>query len=390
MTITRTFTNGPDSFAVRTSDSYDLSFLGGDDTLVILSGTTTAHMGDGNDFVRVSSGAATLFGDAGADRFDLYASGTHVDGGDGNDLVNIRGGGNHLLAGGAGDDRFNFLSGASGETLHGGDGNDLFVGSGMSVGGAIFGDAGNDRFYDFANVGGRSVTLYGGLGNDTYRVTSASAPAIVEHAGEGTDTVQLGGGLDYTLGANVENMQVLGWVGVSQVFDLTGNDLANRIVGNENDEHIVGGGGNDALYGKGGNDTISGGDGNDRIFGGTGADTLEGGAGADRFVYTSGADAAGYDLSHLDFIADWQSIDRIDLSAIDADPTTPGDQAFEVTSVLFGAPSGPQPAGSVVLGGFGGELYVLVYINGGDEPDMNISLWSQAGESALTPNNLIL
>ena len=71
MTITRTFTDGPDSFVVNTNDSYQLDFAGGSDTLRIQTGITTAHMGSGNDFVRVDGGSAAIFGDAGLDRFDL-------------------------------------------------------------------------------------------------------------------------------------------------------------------------------------------------------------------------------------------------------------------------------------------------------------------------------
>jgi len=390
VTIFRTFSNGADRFLVHTADVYDLSFLDGDDRLIVQGGVTTAHMGGGNDFVRVDFGTATLFGDAGADRFDLYASGTTVDGGEGNDTFNVRGGDSHPLSGGLGDDRFNFLAGANSELLHGGDGNDLFVGYGRSVGGSIYGDAGNDRFYDFANVGGRSVTLHGGSGNDIYRISSANGPGIVENAGEGTDTVQIAAGLDYTLGANLENLTVIGSTTNVQPQVLTGNDLANRITGGSRNENIHGGGGNDVLSGAGGEDVIYGGDGNDRIIGGLGMDYLVGGAGSDRFIYTSIADAPSNGPMGLEFITDWQSIDRIDLSAIDADPLTPGDQAFIISDIAFGFPAGPQPAGSVVLAGFGGELYVNVFLAGGADPDMIISLWSQAGEGALTRDSLIL
>ena len=390
MIITRTFTGGVDRFLVHTADTYDLRFLDGDDTLIVQSGTTTAHMGGGNDFVRVDAGVASLFGDAGADRFDLYASGASANGGADNDLFNIRGGGSHSLFGDLGDDRFNFLAGANSELLHGGDGNDLFVGYGRSIGGAIYGDAGNDRFYDFGNVGGRSVTLYGGLGNDIYRVSSASGPTIVENAGEGTDTVQIAAGIDYTLGANLENLTVVGSTANIRPQLLTGNGLTNRITGGINNEIIHGGGGADVLSGGGGEDVIYGEDGNDRISGGLGLDYLVGGAGADRFIYTSIADAPSNGPMGYELIGDWQSIDKIDLSAIDADPLTPGDQAFTITDIAFGYPAGPQPAGSVVLAGFGGELYVNVFLAGGAYPDMIISLWSEAGEAGLTSNNLIL
>ena len=79
------------------------------------------------------------------------------------------------------------------------------------------------------------------------------------------------------------------------------------------------------VYGGHGADTVTGGAGDDWIFGGEGADLLTGGAGSDTFFYDdirqSTADAR-------DTITDFASADIVDLSRIDADPTSTADDAF--------------------------------------------------------------
>ena len=92
-----------------------------------------------------------------------------------------------------------------------------------------------------------------------------------------------------------------------------------------------------------GNDYIVGNGGNDRIIAGLGADILTGGAGGDVFVFTSINDSApdqsglinNGSLSPLggqglrDIITDFtHGVDKIDLSAIDANTLAAGNQAF--------------------------------------------------------------
>ena len=80
------------------------------------------------------------------------------------------------------------------------------------------------------------------------------------------------------------------------------------------------------LRGDAGDDTLTGGAGNDRITGGGGEDTLTGGDGADIFVFASTGERTEV---ASDEITDFQhSVDKIDLSAIDADTTQSGNQAF--------------------------------------------------------------
>lgn len=85
----------------------------------------------------------------------------------------------------------------------------------------------------------------------------------------------------------------------------TGDNSANTIAGSA---------ANDTIYGNGGDDTIAG---------GKGSDTLWGGSGNDRFVFTD-MKTWGTDL-----IKDFETGDKIDISAFDANIYSGGDQSFK-------------------------------------------------------------
>ena len=265
---TLSFTNGPDSYTVTAAGTYDLSFLGGDDTLTVNGGSfTTARMGTGNDRVTLRVGDGSIFGEAGNDRFDIYASGVQADGGEGADHFVIRGGNGLRLVAGLGNDRFDFVAGVTGIVAHGNDGDDLFYGGSYTIGGSIYGDAGNDYFTGFGNRNGNLVVLYGGLGNDTYRADPLGT-TIIELAGQGTDTVLVARGQTFVLPDNVENLKVNNAVGSTDYpASLVGNNLNNAIIGNAlNQENIFGYGGNDKLTATDAKDVLYGGDGNDTLI----------------------------------------------------------------------------------------------------------------------------
>lgn len=70
--------------------------------------------------------------------------------------------------------------------------------------------------------------------------------------------------------------------------------------------------------------------GGDALLGGLGADQYIGGAGIDLFVFRSTEESNG---SSIDTILDFTSgTDKIDLTRIDADTNTDGDQAFRFIS----------------------------------------------------------
>ena len=98
---------------------------------------------------------------------------------------------------------------------------------------------------------------------------------------------------------------------------------------------MPGGAGNDTLYGNGGDDQLQGGDGADFLYGGNGNDVIDGGAGRDKLKGAAGADVFIFtSVDHSskaapDSLQDFQTgVDRVDLSAIDANAQLAGRQAF--------------------------------------------------------------
>ena len=107
---------------------------------------------------------------------------------------------------------------------------------------------------------------------------------------------------------------------------LNGNDGDDFLSGVNGNDILIGGNGNDVLLGGIGNDTLIGGNGNDILNGGAGLDVLTGDAGADIFQYQSTTDSP---LFGRDTINNFQpTLDKIDLSQIDANAVLPGNQAF--------------------------------------------------------------
>jgi Ca2+-binding RTX toxin-like protein len=96
-------------------------------------------------------------------------------------------------------------------------------------------------------------TLAGGLGNDVLMVDDAG-DVVLENAGEGTDTVQ-SYLVNYTLGANVENLTLLGHLNASG----TGNAQGNLLAGNAGNNTLAGAAGGDtyAAYRGMGQDRIA-------------------------------------------------------------------------------------------------------------------------------------
>jgi Ca2+-binding RTX toxin-like protein len=107
--------------------------------------------------------------------------------------------------------------------------------------------------------------------------------------------------------------------------------------------------GHDNLIGTGGNDLIKGLNGNDTLTGSLGKDTLTGGAGSDMFKFNFTFES-GLTIATRDVITDFEhSLDKINLSGIDANSASPVNDAF--SSITYG----------IVSGGFSfinsGELY---------------------------------
>ena len=242
-------------------------------------------------------------------------------GGSGNDSITGNDA-NNRLEGGAGNDTLS--GGAGNDTLYGGNGNDILYGDdGNDI---LYGGDGNDTLHggngdDILDGGAGKNIMYGGAGNDIYYVNSTK-DTVREYKNQGNDLVHAT--ITYTLGANLENLQLEGSANING----TGNSLNNMIIGNAGNNTLKGGAGNDTLYGGAGNDILYGGTGNDILYGGTGNDTLHGGTGNDTLYGGEGINYlygdAGRDVfvfatvdPDKDFIMDFQKgIDKLDFSQI--------------------------------------------------------------------------
>lgn len=99
-------------------------------------------------------------------------------------------------------------------------------------------------------------TMNGGGGNDAYAVDSIG-DVVIEAANQGTDLVE--STITYTLGANVENLTLVGTASING----TGNELNSTMIGNDAANVLSGGAGHDTLIGAGGSDSMLGGLGDD-------------------------------------------------------------------------------------------------------------------------------
>lgn len=153
-----------------------------------------------------------------------------------------------------------------------------------------------------------------------------------------------------------------------------------RLYGAAGDDVVNGGGGREWLAGGSGDDTVRGGSGEDAIIGGRGIDRLFGGDDADQFIFRSVKEARPGDQLErlLDFNPRWG--DSLDLSKIDADTNTPGNQAF---AFIGDAPftADPAHAGELRYEQVGNGIRVEADVDGDGEADMafiinNVSLLS--------------
>jgi Ca2+-binding RTX toxin-like protein len=287
-----------------------------------------------------SNGNDNLIGTAGID---------YIFGVAGNDLI-TGGAGGDSLSGGAGIDTLLYIGSSAGVTVD------------LTSGEASGGDAEGDIFSGFENIVGSSYndtligdtganTLSGGAGNDAL-YGSWGNDALYGGSGQdqlmggvGADYLDGGSGSDYadysgSYGSIIVNL-ALGWVsgGDAQgdvyvsIENVRGSELADLIGGDDGANSLAGRAGNDALWGFAGDDGLGGGVGDDILNGGAGSDTLRGDSGNDTFVFASISDS----LANVNgpFVADtimdfddgvWNDV--IDLSAIDANETAGGDQAF--------------------------------------------------------------
>jgi serralysin len=254
-----------------------------DNVLIGNSAKNTLSGGAGNDTLDGGAGVDTLIGGAGNDTYivDLLTNGTGTKAtlaledtitekaGEGDlDVLQLR----------MSDSAVANFSGSAAVTLGANlevldarnTGTLAITLNGNAADNRIIGNAGNNILDGKAGID----TLIGGAGDDLYILDNAAELALVEEeAGEGNDTLQIGynntnkteaQSIDLSAGnlVNFENITVTG----TGLFNLTGNNLGNKLTGNASANVITGGTGNDVLDGKNGGDTLTGGDGDDTYF----------------------------------------------------------------------------------------------------------------------------
>ena len=163
--------------------------------------------------------------------------------------------------------------------------------------------------------------VHGGTGFDTLVLNFTN---VAERALAGFYTVDADGGVSGQIGGS-SGLEKVTYSSIER-FEITGTFGADKIGGHNGDDILNGNSGNDQLFGGAGNDMLNGSSDDDQLHGGGGRDTMTGGSGRDTFHFASAADSAvGSADRILDFTPDQ---DLIDVSAIDANPSTPGNDAF--------------------------------------------------------------
>ncbi len=259
-----------------------------------LTGSTYNDILTGDSGANVLTGGAgndTLDGRLGVDTADYSAAYRSV-------TVNLVTG----VATGHGTDALSNIENVNGSTY----GDTLFGNNGAN---RLNGNGGND----FLTGGAGNDVLMGGVGIDQARYNTASSAVTVNLS---LLTAQDTGGAGFDTLSEIENL-----LGGNFNDTLTGDGLANKLEGGNGDDTLIGGAGNDILVG------------------GAGKDALTGGAGVDSFVFNLVTDSSAG--ANKDTVTDFaHGVDKISLSAIDANVFVPGDQAFTLisSSAGFSAP----------------------------------------------------
>jgi Ca2+-binding RTX toxin-like protein len=382
------------------NDFIDVSLLHGDDVF---------NTNDGNDTVKLGAGHHEVNGGNGNDLLSFdFSSSTHaivlkddgygwwkftdteglnsvryysfeifdITGGSGPDRL-YGGGGDDIIRGGAGND---VISGGGGnDLLIGGPGDDIFVFSTSGNGLDTIQDATNG---DVIRINGATLGGFVTEGDGT-SLGKGSAQISFNQA-DGTSTLFIG--TDDTAGADVTIFLTGAFAASSftlhgQDIDLnagaidTGTKGNDTLIGTSGNDDLRAGAGNDRLDGKSGNDLLDGGAGNDTLIGGPGRDLLKGGTGKDSFVFESPLDSPPGTLYH-DIIQDFSRAegDKIVLSAIDAKPNIPGNQAFQWITTEFTNQAGQlRYADGLVLADVNGDGLTDLEISMIGKPELNAS-----------------
>jgi len=287
---TITGTGGPDVL-VGTSNNDRLAGLAGNDQLIGLAG---------NDLLDGGTGADQLVGGTGDDTYIVDDTGDVV-----TELAN---------------DGIDTIQSVVTRTL------EANVERLTLTGSAAINGTGNAL--DNVLTGNSAVNvLTGGAGNDTYVV--GVGDSVVELPGEGTDTVQ--SDMSYVLGANIENLTLIG----NQILNGVGNSLDNVMTGNGAPNVLSGGLGNDTYFVEADDTVVE--------LAGEGIDSIE----------TTSAYRLGVNLENLTLLDGGLAygVNGIRLTGNELDNMVTGNRYANVLDGGVGA--------DVLVGGSGDDLYLV-------------------------------
>ena len=318
-------------------DDDDDETAGGDDDVtpppstpgVVRTGTPQPDVlvgSAGDDNIVAFADADVIIADAGADA---------ISAGEGADFVNA-GAGRDVVFAGAGDDQ-------------------VFAGGGADL---VYGDAGNDRIFgdqgnDMINAGAGDDTMFGGAGNDL----------LVAEIGDGNDVYF---GDDSEGGTGIDTLDISAAT-VAVTVNLGAGALLNGSVASSQT-------GNDTIWGI---ENVNTGSGNDVITASNAVNVINGGAGNDTFRFLTASAADG------DTILGFEPGDRLDLSGMDANLVSGGDQSFVLINGAFTAAG--QLAVSFETREDGDFTIVQGNIDGNADADFKIEI---AGHQNLTASNV--
>ncbi|MGF6229349.1 Ca2+-binding RTX toxin-like protein [Inquilinus ginsengisoli] len=361
---------------------------GGDDLLLGGAGADTLNGGAGIDTVTYTDSSIgivanlTGFGSGGIAHGDAYVEVENIDGSQRADTLIGDGGGN-TLSGLNGDD---ILDGGGGhDILWGGQGADTLNG-GADFDTVTYTDSSVGIVANLATGLGSSGAAYGDTYIEVERIDgSQGADTLVGDAGRntllgvgGNDVLYGGAGADVLVGGTEIDTASYYTSSTGVSVNLTaqvgsGNEAQGDLLFEI--ENLSGSQGNDSLTGTAYANTLQGWNGNDVLTGAGGKDMLTGGAGADRFAYTTVAQSVVG--ANADRITDFNHVqgDKIDLSAIDADTGTAGDQTFSfIGSALY-----TGVAGQLRYHSNGTITTIAGDINGDSASDFHIQLTGSIG-----------
>jgi Ca2+-binding RTX toxin-like protein len=331
------------------------------------------YAGDGNNVLDGVAGTDTVsyaFSTTGV-TLSLATAGAQATGGSASDTLisienligsgfndNLTGNaGDNVLDGAAGTDTVTYALAGAGVTVSlttagaqatGGSGSDTLISienlTGSGFDDSLIGNAGNNVLdggvgNDTLNGGTGADTMLGGDGSDLYTIDHVGDLVTETNAAAagGTDTVNAL--VDHTLGANVENLNLIAAGAVNGtgnaldnvIYAGTGNNVIDGAAGTDtvsyafagagvtlslasagaqatggsgsdtllNFENLTGSGFNDSLVGNTANNVLDGGTGSDFLNGATGADTMLGGDGTDSYAVDHAGDLVSESNSSL-------------------------------------------------------------------------------------------